>query len=425
MAGKKRRFFAVAKGRSVGVFFQYWDEVEPLVSGFPGAIFKGFDNSDQAHLFLQRAQEKRGHAEPHLPDGDDPSSCRTMPAAAAACGFSGSRVGTRAASPPGRQLFFAVARGFNPGVYLTADEAARQVQGYHNPLTELFESFPEAQAFVDRHRPRSNADVEVMRRKPRVKEEPWERPEMRERDAVIYFISAATATLLPMDAGAPPCDDKAAAAAPTRCAAAFGSVGLEPGLDEKGGEFAAPIDHLDAVPGHEADRAVLVGVIAILRGEVARDKTLAQRAKDEHRFTEFPRRLVMVVDNEYVVRGATVDVVRWLDTRFADAPPHAIADKTLWAELFTLRKTRQRACMEAAKRLGCAGCSSPAATSSPSPFLPPAWADCDTAEAVARCAASMTMFVRPRAGDDTDSYFLQSCRFRAAAVATTMRNQTF
>ena len=45
--GKKCKFYAVAKGRQVGIFYT-WNETEALVTNFKGATFKSFETLEFA-----------------------------------------------------------------------------------------------------------------------------------------------------------------------------------------------------------------------------------------------------------------------------------------------------------------------------------------------------------------------------------------
>lgn len=54
------RFYAVVKGRQTGVFNDWFSQVEPLVNGYPGAVFKGFSSHEQAEdwiLFMEKRHE--------------------------------------------------------------------------------------------------------------------------------------------------------------------------------------------------------------------------------------------------------------------------------------------------------------------------------------------------------------------------------
>lgn len=52
---KGTKFYAVAKGRKVGIF-ETWDECKAQVDGFPGSRFKGFKTQSEAMGFIQQLQ---------------------------------------------------------------------------------------------------------------------------------------------------------------------------------------------------------------------------------------------------------------------------------------------------------------------------------------------------------------------------------
>ena len=47
MAKRKRKAYVVTKGRQTGIF-ETWDEAEPLVKGFSGAKYQGYNSLDEA-----------------------------------------------------------------------------------------------------------------------------------------------------------------------------------------------------------------------------------------------------------------------------------------------------------------------------------------------------------------------------------------
>lgn len=53
MPRKPKRYYAVAKGKKPGIY-RTWPEAESQVSGFPGAIHKGFVELDQAQEWLSQ-----------------------------------------------------------------------------------------------------------------------------------------------------------------------------------------------------------------------------------------------------------------------------------------------------------------------------------------------------------------------------------
>lgn len=62
MSRPRKRFYAVRKGREVGIY-TVWEECERQVKGFPGAKFKGFMIYKDAEAYIdQRApsEERKG-----------------------------------------------------------------------------------------------------------------------------------------------------------------------------------------------------------------------------------------------------------------------------------------------------------------------------------------------------------------------------
>ena len=56
---KSQKFFAVRNGRRTGVFYSHWDEVQPLVHGYPRAVYKSFKTETEAIAFLNFDDEVR------------------------------------------------------------------------------------------------------------------------------------------------------------------------------------------------------------------------------------------------------------------------------------------------------------------------------------------------------------------------------
>lgn len=54
----KKKYYAIKVGRKNNVIVHSWDECSVLVTGFPGAIFKGFMDHNSAKLFLKDNNEK-------------------------------------------------------------------------------------------------------------------------------------------------------------------------------------------------------------------------------------------------------------------------------------------------------------------------------------------------------------------------------
>lgn len=52
MAKPKNKYYAVKKGKEVGVFDKPWSEVAPLVQGFQGSVYKGFPTLESAEKWF-------------------------------------------------------------------------------------------------------------------------------------------------------------------------------------------------------------------------------------------------------------------------------------------------------------------------------------------------------------------------------------
>lgn len=59
MAGK---FYAVKKGKTPGIYLS-WDECKRMVTGYPGAIYKGFKTREEAEQFIGQEQQKNTEGE--------------------------------------------------------------------------------------------------------------------------------------------------------------------------------------------------------------------------------------------------------------------------------------------------------------------------------------------------------------------------
>lgn len=51
-----KKFYAVKEGRNKGIFFS-WDECQKQTKGYPGAVFKSFENVEEAVAFINQEKE--------------------------------------------------------------------------------------------------------------------------------------------------------------------------------------------------------------------------------------------------------------------------------------------------------------------------------------------------------------------------------
>src|SRR5438132_11332805 len=68
MAKNKRKFYAVRKGRTPGIYLT-WEDCSQQVTGVPGAIYKSFETRAEAERFLAggRGAQEAGGAQPAAP----------------------------------------------------------------------------------------------------------------------------------------------------------------------------------------------------------------------------------------------------------------------------------------------------------------------------------------------------------------------
>ena len=71
-AGEKKKWFAIVRGRRVGVFHEHYETIEPEVRGFSNARYKGFPTEAGARAFLAEETQKR------LPLGSPPSAAEAQ-----------------------------------------------------------------------------------------------------------------------------------------------------------------------------------------------------------------------------------------------------------------------------------------------------------------------------------------------------------
>lgn len=79
---QKKQFYAVAKGRRPGIYLHWTGAggAEEQVSGFPGAVYRGFANRAEAENYL-RSGGKPAPAQPSLPAEEFSASSPTAPRA--------------------------------------------------------------------------------------------------------------------------------------------------------------------------------------------------------------------------------------------------------------------------------------------------------------------------------------------------------
>lgn len=124
----KNKYYVVVKGVKTGLFHS-WEEVEPLVKGFPGAVHKGFTTKEAAQAFAkENALEKSGNA-PEQPKKKQPA-----------------------------QKFYAVAKGHHPGIYNSYAQVLKEITGFPNPKHQSFKTQEEAKAYLKKFKTKSDTE---------------------------------------------------------------------------------------------------------------------------------------------------------------------------------------------------------------------------------------------------------------------------
>ena len=61
----KKKFYAVKTGRKTGIYLS-WDACKAQITGYSGAVYKGFETEDEARLFLSDSRIKKEPSEDAL-----------------------------------------------------------------------------------------------------------------------------------------------------------------------------------------------------------------------------------------------------------------------------------------------------------------------------------------------------------------------
>ena len=147
-SNRKPRFYAVARGFRPGIYV-HWSNAAKQVNGYHSAVHQSFPTLEQAREFMrQRGLFPLGVKAPF-----PPASQTAFPPQHGLYGFGWSKKGSKS---PGRQdreanrkpRFYAVARGFRPGIYVHWSNAAKQVNGYHSAVHQSFPTLEQAREFM-------------------------------------------------------------------------------------------------------------------------------------------------------------------------------------------------------------------------------------------------------------------------------------
>lgn len=114
----KKKFYAVAKGRTIGVF-KTWDEVKESVDSYSGALYKSFTSEDDAMAYIK---------ENSVSIDESPSKKSK------------------------KDKVYAVAKGKTVGIFNTWDEVKESVMSYPGALYKSFTSEDDAIAYLKKHK---------------------------------------------------------------------------------------------------------------------------------------------------------------------------------------------------------------------------------------------------------------------------------
>ncbi len=132
----KKKFYAVAVGRSTGIFTQWFGEggAEKLVRGYAGAVYKGFPTIEEARAFIE-ANKGRKRKTPRTAQKKSPSRSRTT-----------ARRTTSAPTKPGQIVMYTDGGALgNPGpggygaVILRNGKTKELSKGYRNTTNNRME----------------------------------------------------------------------------------------------------------------------------------------------------------------------------------------------------------------------------------------------------------------------------------------------
>lgn len=122
-------FYAVAKGRNVGIY-PSWAQCEAEIKGFPQAKFKKFSTQEEAENFIKSVDEN--HSRVTILSSNVSMQDRSI---------------SRPKSL--QETYYAVAKGKKVGIYSTWMECKAQVDGEKYPKYKKFLNLKEAEQFIE------------------------------------------------------------------------------------------------------------------------------------------------------------------------------------------------------------------------------------------------------------------------------------
>ena len=76
----KKKYYAVKRGKTPGIYLT-WEDCRSQISGFSGAVYKGFETLEEAGAFLQQAGRGEAQAESAFRQQEVPQECSGVLAA--------------------------------------------------------------------------------------------------------------------------------------------------------------------------------------------------------------------------------------------------------------------------------------------------------------------------------------------------------
>lgn len=134
----QKKFYAVKIGKIPGIYSS-WAECQEQISGFPGAVFKGFALKEEAEAFLGFAPKPKAplHSAEKV-SSFVASAPKKKPALHST---------HKTYEKPQKKQYYIVKRGWTPGVYTSWVDCQKQVSGYQGALFKGFVTKEEAEAW--------------------------------------------------------------------------------------------------------------------------------------------------------------------------------------------------------------------------------------------------------------------------------------
>ncbi|RHY32686.1 hypothetical protein DYB32_002333 [Aphanomyces invadans] len=149
-------FYAVAAGRSRGIFTAWDNGAKEQVTGYPSAIFKKFNTEAEAERFLNQHDNVVLRKRPRLDDGI-PSEATTVAPLRTRQRTDAAPLGNGSAAR--RQPHYVVSKGHSTGVFATWGDVEGAILNFPQPEFRKFSTKHDADAYWARHRPEPTGSI--------------------------------------------------------------------------------------------------------------------------------------------------------------------------------------------------------------------------------------------------------------------------